>query len=61
MRLLPEEEHGVSMSARVNAQPDCPPDGLGHLSLVDWPQSGFLGVLDPSHWCHEFGNDGEVL
>lgn len=34
---------------------------LGHLPLVDRPQSGLAIVLDPSHLGDIFGHDAEIL
>jgi hypothetical protein len=55
------ENHGMVVHARMEAKPDGPPDGPGHLPLVYRPQSGLLAVLDPAHLGDEVGDDREVL
>ena len=45
----------------MQAHANRPPDGLGHLPLVDGTQAGLERVLDPAHGGDEFGDEGEVL
>lgn len=58
---LHEQQHGVPVHAGMESQPDCPPDGAGHLPLVRWSETSLVAVLDPAERCHVFGDHGEVL
>lgn len=56
-----KDDFWVPVCAWVNAHADRPPDGLGHLPLVDRPQTGPFIVHDSALWGHILGDHGEVL
>jgi hypothetical protein len=59
--LIPEQNHRMSVNARMNTQSNSPPDSLGHPSLVHQPQSRLAAVLDATERGNEVADNRKVL